>query len=1239
MLKLQNNTFKYFFIFIFLGFSVLSTAQSTSFALDITADDFVEENNSNGSQYLTSGDLELSYDGNYNGGQQTVGIHFTGVNIPQGATVSNCYIQFQAEESQSGTSFTITIKAEDADNASTFNSTAYDLTGRTTTTASATWNPSAWTSGDNGAAQKTPSLNTIIQELVDRASWASDSLVIIITANTGSAADHRTAETNPTLHIEYTAETEKVMYYVSDGNNSLYRIDVTNGESRLIGATGVNNIEAIANWPSQSGYTLYATDAGNFGTLNFSTGAFTSMGQVDNGGTADGADGAQALNDVDGLAFDARTGILWASTRRGGDYDLLFQIDPTTGRFIPDVFGTNVDYLVIDGTGVNQDIDDISISSVNGNLNVVNNDGGSNDQILKINKATGAVEVTTVFSSLSDVEGCDYASDGTFYVSEGNGNSLHTADPSNGNSTSVKDPLLGGGDVEALATLVAKANLMSGNVWEDTDFDGVKDGGENTGVQNVEIEIYFDNDGDGVIDNDDEYLNSVFTDANGDWSFEYATTGHLIAKLKESSLPDGYALTTSNKTTANFTSNGQTDINNNYGANTGSDCDNDGIPDFVEGTTDSDGDGKEDKCDKDSDNDGILDAEEGTVDTDGDGIPNYLDLDSDNDGIPDAKEANGGSAPSGYGSSGRIGGSVDGDGLPTAVYSGGTSSLPNYDSDGDGAKDYVDLDSDNDGILDIIEAGGTDSNGDGKIDSFSDSNSDGYHDDLTTTPLPIPNTDSATEAVNLPNYRDIDTDGDSIDDTREGYSPSGYKTITIVKDSDGDGILDLYDISSGGASIVPHDYDNDGTPDYIDLDSDNDTGWDKVEGNDANGDTIADSNPSGVDANKNGLDDAFDLNCTGSSTSTFTATSRSEEDNSNGNTDVTASSDIELVKEGSLQTVGIRFTGVSIAQGATISSAYIQFQVDEVTSGALTLTIQADDADNSAAFVEANGSYDVSGRTKTSASVSWSPADWAAIGDEGTAQKTGNIGSIIQEIINRAGWASGNALTIIITGSDANRRTAENNPELQITTADGLMYDCGSDIVLNDLNSNSKQDWRDVDKVLPVSLVFFNAKLLDNKVKLDWATASEENNDYFEVQRSTNNKDFEIIDIVEGNGNSNVIINYTSYDYNIEEGVAYYRLKQVDYDGTVDYSNVVTIRNNPEILVEIYPNPSNGKVNIKTKEEVNIGIYSAIGKEIYRKHINANSTNVIDLSDNPKGVYFITYSTNKTTITKKLIIR
>jgi len=566
-------------------------------------------------------------------------------------------------------------------------------------------------------------------------------------------------------------------YYVSDDDNELYGIDITNGNGIEYYETGVGNIEAIAYWPSYSNPILYAANGGTLGTIDTESSEFTAIGEIDGGGTANGADGGQSLDDVDGLGFDARTGVLWASNRRSGDYDILFQIDPSTGHFVEDAFGNNIDYVVIDGSGVYNAFDDISVSPINGKIYGVSNDG-SNDQLLEIDQLTGAINVNTAITGASDLEGLAFSNDGNLYATSGGSDEVFLINISNGTATKKYDLL--GEDVEGLSALMDRGNNITGNLWKDTDADGIKDAGETTYLSGVTVELWYDNNNDGNVDGGDELLQFVETDASGNYTFDYATTGHLVIRIKESTLPSGYALTTDNKEEADFTTQGNLDTDNNFGAIDGSDCDGDGIPDFKEGTADTDGDGIQNQCDKDSDNDGVLDSEESTIDTDGDGIPNYLDLDSDNDGIPDAKEANGGSAPASYSDSGRIGGSIDVDGLPTAVYSGGVSSLPNYDSDGDGVKDYKDLDSDNDGILDLVEAGGTDSNGDGVADSFTDSNNDGYHDSYVSSPLAIPNDDSATEAETLPNYRDIDSDGDSIDDTREGYSPEDYTSPTII---------------------------------------------------------------------------------------------------------------------------------------------------------------------------------------------------------------------------------------------------------------------------------------------------------------------------------------------------------------------------------------------------------------------------------------------------------------------------
>lgn len=128
-----------------------------------------------------------------------------------------------------------------------------------------------------------------------------------------------------------------------------------------------------------------------------------------------------------------------------------------------------------------------------------------------------------------------------------------------------------------------------------------------------------------------------------------------------------------------------------------------------------------------------------------------------------------------------------------------------------------------------------------------------------------------------------------------------------------------------------------------------------------------------------------------------------------------SSSDLELVYDGSNQKVGMRFTKVAIAQGATISKAYIQFEADEAQSEVTSLTIQGQAVDNAATFTSTAGN--VSSRPRTAAAVSWSPSAWSTVGEAGPNQRTPDLSAVIQEIVNRPGWASGNALAIIVTGT------------------------------------------------------------------------------------------------------------------------------------------------------------------------------------------------------------------------------
>ena len=120
-------------------------------------------------------------------------------------------------------------------------------------------------------------------------------------------------------------------------------------------------------------------------------------------------------------------------------------------------------------------------------------------------------------------------------------------------------------------------------------------------------------------------------------------------------------------------------------------------------------------------------------------------------------------------------------------------------------------------------------------------------------------------------------------------------------------------------------------------------------------------------------------------------------------------------------TAGLRFTGVQIPKGATIVDANVQFTADETGNRTTNLTVRAERADNSAAIT--TSAFNISNRPRTSASVAWAPPAWQTVGAAGPGQLTPNLASVVQEVINRPGWAAGNALTVIVTGSG--NRTAE----------------------------------------------------------------------------------------------------------------------------------------------------------------------------------------------------------------------
>jgi len=192
--------------------------------------------------------------------------------------------------------------------------------------------------------------------------------------------------------------------------------------------------------------------------------------------------------------------------------------------------------------------------------------------------------------------------------------------------------------------------------------------------------------------------------------------------------------------------------------------------------------------------------------------------------------------------------------------------------------------------------------------------------------------------------------------------------------------------------------------------------------------------------------------------------------------------------------------------------------------------------------------------------------------------------------------------------------------------------------------------YRSVESTIPVELVSFSADVINDKVHLNWVTASETNNYGFEIHRSTqNNNEWATIGFVPGFGTTTEIHSYSFTDSDVQTGKYNYRLKQLDYDGSFTYSEIVEADVYPIydfILEQNYPNPFNPSTRIKYQissiSEVILKVYDILGKEIailVNEEKPAGTYEVeFDASEILSGVYFYTIQAGTFTQTSKMVL-
>jgi len=192
----------------------------------------------------------------------------------------------------------------------------------------------------------------------------------------------------------------------------------------------------------------------------------------------------------------------------------------------------------------------------------------------------------------------------------------------------------------------------------------------------------------------------------------------------------------------------------------------------------------------------------------------------------------------------------------------------------------------------------------------------------------------------------------------------------------------------------------------------------------------------------------------------------------------------------------------------------------------------------------------------------------------------------------------------------------------------------------------------DLTDIVPVELLAFTASVKNSDVELLWSTASELNNMGFEIERSIDGQDnFITVGFVDGKGSSSEINYYSFTDHPQVSGVnqLYYRLKQVDFDGTYSYSDIVNVSYDVPaefVLSQNYPNPFNPstRINYFVPQEsfVSVKVYDFLGREVMTLVNETRAVGsyeiVFDASSLPSGTYFYTLIAENYSSTKKMIL-
>jgi uncharacterized repeat protein (TIGR01451 family) len=648
------------------------------------------------------------------------------------------------------------------------------------------------------------------------------------------------------------------------------------------------------------------------------------------------------------------------------------------------------------------------------------------------------------------------------------------------------------------------------------------------------------------------------------------------------------------------------------------DDDNDGIPDYVEFD--------DPVALQDHNSNGIPNWRDplylGYVDNNSDGVNDNFDwgCDADNDGIPNFQDVT-------YWK-GWL--DVNADGVNDKA-----------DKDRDGIPNQYDLDSDNDAIPDVVESYGVDTNGDGVIDNYIDTDNDGFSQNVDANNTGVTGSGNGLGAVDfdgdaVPNYLDLDSDNDGIPDFIEsgGIDANNDAKVDGFVDANGNGIDDNHYLGSAilltGPDLLPFipdgradnfpnkNKDRDFRPNAYDMDSD--------------ADGIADVIDAGFpDANFNGIvDGPIATNGWATVISSLPALNLRFTDLDLYPDYLDIDSDDDGIPDNieGQSTAGYILPGITDTDGDGLVNTYDNI----IGFGGSGILVYDHDGDNTPDYRDADTDAD-------------------------------GLGDIVEgNDFNLNGMADDN---VTLTGFDTDGDGLDNRFDSlnSVTNIKGTSYRMGTGgtfigdpapgsrtTVQETMLSQTNRDWRFVGYVLPVQFISFTGFNNQDNVILNWTIIVDKEVDHFEIERSTNNSNFIKTAIVTKPVLLNQQQSFSANDNvaNLNSEIIYYRLKVVGKAGECKYSNIIHVnKNNNDVDITLSPNPANFVFTVSfyipKDSEASIWLYDNTGKTVLFKkqkvYKGYNDIAITDLYKYSNGIYDLKINYNDKSIVKKLMIK